>query len=428
MNWCSTPSGRDINLSRDFKTPVKGVKMKSKKIIKFIAFLLMFALIPLSGTAKKEDKEEKPPYVFTILKELDRTPVKNQASTGTCWVYAAVSFLESELLRMGKEEMDLSEMFVVRHAYPDKALSYVRLHGRSNFGQGGQFHDVIDQIKRHGIVPEKVYPGMNIGEKRHNHGEMAAVLKSILDAVLDRRGKRLTPRWMEAFEAVLDVYLGRSPDSFTYKGQTYTPQSFVKDYLLLNLDDFIEITSYTHHPFGKKCRLELPDNWSFNSDYYNVPIDDLEKIVDESINQGYSVGWDADVSDRGFSPKDKESLKVYDRPDYAIVPLKDWEDLTKAESKQKFTKPVKEKEITQEMRQKSFDNFTSTDDHLMHIVGTAEDQTGSKFYLVKNSWGTDRRYKGYDYVSQSYFRLHTICIIIDKKALHSGIKMKMGLE
>ena len=409
-------------------TSIKGVKMKSEKLTKFIVSLLIFALLPLGGIAKEEAKTEKPPYVFTIVKELDRTPVKNQASTGTCWIYAALSLFESELLRMGKEEMDLSEMFIARHAYPDKALSYVRLHGRANFGQGGQFHDVIDQIKRHGIVPENVYPGMNIGEKRHNHGEMASVLRSILDAVLSRRGKRLTPKWMEAFEAVLDVYLGKSPDSFTYKGQTYTPQSFFKEYLRLNLDDYIEITSFTHHPFGKKCRLELPDNWSFSSDYYNVPIDDLEKIVDESINQGFTIGWDADVSDQGFSLKDKEDLKVYDRPDYAIVPLKDWEDLTKAESKQKFTEPVKEKEITQEMRQKTFDNFTTTDDHLMHIVGTAEDQTGTKFYLVKNSWGSDRRYKGYNYISRSYFRLHTICIIVNKNALPSEIKTKMGME
>lgn len=402
--------------------------MKSKKLTKLIVPLLIFTLIPLSGTAKKKDKEEKPPYVFTILKELKRTPVKNQARTGTCWVFSAISFLESELLRMGKEEMDLSEMFVVRHTYPDKALSYIRLHARANFGQGGQFHDVIDQVKRHGIVPENVYPGMNIGEKRHNHSEMASVLNAILDTVLNRRDRRLTPKWMEAFEAVLDVYLGKSPDSFTYKGQTYTPRSFVKDYLQLNLDDYIEITSYTHYPFDKKCRLEVPDNWSFNSDYYNVPIDDLEKIVDDSINEGYSVAWDADVSDRGFSPKDKESLKVYDRPDYAIVPLKDWEDQTKAESKEKFSKPVKEKEITQEIRQKSFENFTTTDDHLMHIVGIAEDQTGSKFYLVKNSWGTDRRYKGYNYVSRSYFRLHTICIMINKNALPSELKTKMGIE
>lgn len=400
----------------------------SKRLTKLIALLLIFTLIPLSGMAKQKKKKEKPVYVFTILKELERTPVKDQARTGTCWVFSAVSFLESELLRMGKEEIDLSEMFVVRHTYPHKARNYIRLHGYAIFSQGGQFHDVIDQIRRHGIVPEEVYPGMNIDEKRHNHGEMSAVLNSILEAVLKRRGRRLTPRWMEAFEAVLDVYLGKPPDSFPYQGKTYTPRSFVTNHLQLNLDDYIEITSYTHFPFYKKCRLDVPDNWSFNSDYYNVPIDDLEKIVDEAVNKGYSVAWDADVSDRGFSPKGKESLTVYDRTDYAIVPLKDWEDQTKAEEKEKFSKPVQEKEITQEIRQKSFDNFTTTDDHLMHIVGIAEDQTGSKFYLVKNSWGTDRRYKGYNYVSRSYFRLHTICIMINKNALLPALKTKMGID
>lgn len=402
--------------------------MTRKKRTKLIVFLLIFALLPLSGLAKKKSAKEKPVYVFTIVKELKRTPVKNQARTGTCWVFSAISFLESEILRKGKEEIDLSEMFVVRHTYPHKALSYVRLHGYANFGPGGQFHDVTDQIRRHGIVPEDIYPGMNIDEKKHNHGEMSSVLSGVLDGVLKQRGRRLTPRWLEAFEAVLDVYLGKSPESFTYKGKTYSPMSFVSDYLQLDLDDYIEITSYTHIPFYETCRLEVPDNWSFNSDYYNVPIDVLEKITDDAVENGYTVAWDADVSDKGFSPSGKEDLAIYDNPDYAIVPLKDWEDQTKADSKKKFSAPVREKEITQEIRQKSFENFNTTDDHLMHIVGIAKDQAGSKFYLVKNSWGTDRRYKGYDYISRSYFRLHTINIMINKHALHPDLKTKLKID
>jgi bleomycin hydrolase len=396
--------------------------------MKLIAFLLIFSLIPINALAKKKSKKEKPAYEFTIIKELKRTPVKSQWRTGTCWIFSAVSFLESELLRAGKEELDLAEMFVARHAYPHKALSYVRLHGQANFGQGGQFHDVIDQIKRHGIVPEIEYAGLNIDEKKHNHSEMSSVLSGMLDGVLKRRGRRLTPKWMEAFEAVLDVYLGKAPEKFDYKGKTYTPQSFVSDYLQLNLDDYIEITSYTHHPFYKKCRLEVPDNWTFNSDYYNVPLDDLEKIVYEALDKGYTVAWDADVSDKGFSPNNKETLKIYDAVDYAIVPLKDWEDQTKAENKEKFTHPVKEKEITPGIRQKSFENFNTTDDHLMHIVGIAKDQTGKKFFYVKNSWGTDRRYKGYNYVSMPYFRLHTIAIMINKNALPAEIKTKLEIE
>ncbi|MCK4761243.1 MAG: aminopeptidase [Candidatus Aminicenantes bacterium] len=399
----------------------------NKKLTKVIIFLIILVLIPASGIAKKKSKKTKPVYEFTIQKELKRTPVKSQGRTGTCWDFSAISYLESEVLRLGKEEIDLSEMFVVRHTYPYKAKSYIRLHGAANFGQGGQFHDVIDQIERHGIVPEEVYPGQNIAEKRHNHSEMVSILKGMLDGVLNRRGRRVTPRWLDAFEAVLDVYLGKSPETFTYKGKTYTPRSFVKDYLGLNMDDYIEVTSYTYYPFYSRCRLEVPDNWTFNSDYYNVPLDDLEKIVDEAIEKGFTVGWDADVSDKGFSPRGKEDIDVYDRPDYAIVPLKDWEDLTKAEKKEKFTKPVKEKEITQEIRQESFANFTTTDDHLMHIVGIAHDQTGAKFYLVKNSWGTDRLHKGYDYISRSYFRLHTINLLINKQALPTKLKEKLGL-
>ncbi len=403
--------------------------IKKKKLSQAVVFLLIPGLIPLSVDAKKKrEKEEKPAYVFTIKKEVKRTPVKDQYRTGTCWDFSAVSFLESELMRMGMEEIDLSEMFVVRYTYLHKAVNYIRLHGDANFSQGGQFHDVLDQIKRYGIVPEAVYPGMRIDEKRHNHREMAAVLKAILDAVLERKGKRLTPRWLEAFSAVLDVYLGEIPASFDYKGKTYTPQSFASDYLQLNLDNYIEITSYTHHPYYRKCRLEVPDNWTFNGDYYNVPIDELEGIVDYALDTGYSVAWNADISEEGFSPRDKEDHPVYDRAEYAIVPLKDPEDLTKAESKEKISKPVKEKQVTQEMRQKTFDNFTTTDDHLMHIVGLAHDQTGAKFYLVKNSWGVDRRYKGYQYVSSPYFRLKTICIMINKHSLPPAIKTKLGIE
>lgn len=402
--------------------------MKRKKRTRLIVFLLIFALLPLNAMAKKKSTKEKPAYVFTIVKELKRTPVKNQARTGTCWVFSAISFLESEVLRKGKGEIDLSEIFVVRHTYPPKALSYVRLHGYANFGQGGQFHDVMDRIRRHGIVPEEIYPGMNIDEKKHNHGEMSSVLRGMLDGVLKRRGRRLTPRWMEAFEAVLDVYFGKSPESFSYKEKTYRPRSFVSDYLELDLDEYIEITSYTHYPFYEKCRLEVPDNWSFNSDYYNVPIDVLEKITDDAVENGYTVAWDADISDKGFSPRGKESLTLYESPDYAIVPLENWEDQTKADRKKKFTKPIREKEITQQVRQKSFENFNTTDDHLMHIVGIAKDQAGTKFYLVKNSWGTDRRHKGYDYISRSYFRLHTINIMINKHALAPELKTKLKID
>jgi len=393
--------------------------MKSNSKIFSIIFISIFILsIPLQVSAKKGKKEKKSVYQFEIITEVKRTPVKNQYWTGTCWCFSTISFLESELLRNGKEEIDLSEMYVVRHTFPRKAMDYMRMHGKANHSQGGQSHDVIDQIRRYGIVPEKVYPGMNIGEKRHNHGEMSVVLNALVEGVLKRSGKRITPRWLDAYNAVLDVYLGKPPTTFTYKEKSYTPHEFAQ-YLGLNLDDYIELTSYTHHPFYKQCRIELPDNWTYNDDYYNVPIDDLERIVDHALESGYSLVWDGDVSERDFSSREKG---------YAIVPEKDWEDKTEAEKKKEITAPVKEKEVTQEMRQKTFDNFTTTDDHLMHIVGLAKDQVGTKFYLTKNSGGTDRKYGGYVYMSRSYFRLKTTAIMINKHSLPEDIKTQPGLN
>lgn len=395
-------------------------------LLKAAVFFVILALVPVGGMAKKKkDKKEKPVYVFKVETEVKRTPVKNQYRTGTCWCFSTVSFLESELLRIGKEEIDLSEMFVVRCTYPHKALNYIRMHGRANFGQGGQSHDVLDQVRRYGIVPEAVYPGMNIEEKRHNHGEMSSVLQGILEGVLKRRGTRVTPRWLEAFEAVLDVYLGKVPGTFTYEGKTYTPKSFAREYLQLNPDDYIELTSYTHHPFYKKCMLEVPDNWTYNDNYYNVPIDDLEKIVDHALRNGYSLVWDGDVSEKDFS---RGRSKTDYGTGYAVVPEIGWEDKTKAERKEKITQPVKEKEVTQAMRQKTFYNFATTDDHLMHIVGIAHDQDGTKFYLTKNSSGTDRPYEGYIYLSRSYFRLKGIAVTIHKDSLAADIKEKLGIK
>jgi bleomycin hydrolase len=244
------------------------------------------------------------------------------------------------------------------------------------------------------------------------------VLSGMLDGVLKRRGRRLTPRWPEAFEAVLDVYLGKTPAEFVYKGQTYTPKSFVKEYLGIEADDYIEVTSYSHHPFYQQYRLELPDNWTYDDDYYNVPIDELEQMVDFALKAGYTVVWDGDVSEKEFSSR---------KTGYAVVPEIAWEDQTTAQQEAKVTAPVKEKEITQELRQKSFDNFTTTDDHLMHIVGLAHDQEGTKFYLVKNSGGTDRENNGFIYMSRSYFRLKTTALTVHKESLPPELKSKLEL-
>lgn len=390
-----------------------------------IVVMVVCALIPFGVSAKKKkDSKEKPVYVFKVEKEVKRTPVKNQYRTGTCWCFSTVSYLESELLRMGKEETDLSEMYVVRHTYPRKADNYIRLHGTANHSQGGQSHDVINAIRAFGMVPEAVYDGKKIGEKRHNHGEMVTILNGIVEGVLKKRGGKITPRWLDAYNAVLDVYLGKSPETFEYKGKTYTPKSFAGDFMGLNLDDYVELTSYSHHPFYKKCRIELPDNWDYNSDYYNVPIDDLEKIVNYALNNGHSFVWDGDVSERFYSQRGGRNDYG---TGYAIVPEKDWEDLTKKERKIEITEPVKEKEITQAMRQETLDNFTTTDDHLMHVVGLAKDQKGSTYYYTKNSGGPDRVNEGYVYLSRSFFRLKTTAIFIHKDAIPSDIKQKLGL-
>lgn len=380
-----------------------------------IILIVSLAAVPVNAKSKK-DRKDKEAYRFKVTTEVKRTPVKSQYRTGTCWCFATLAFLESELLRTGKGEYDLSEMFVVRHLYPEKVVNYIRLHGNANHNSGGQSHDALNMVRRFGIVPEEVYDGMKIGEKRHNHGELAAVLSGMVEGILKKRGKRLTPRWLEAYNAVLDIYLGKPPERFTYKGQTYTPKSFAQS-LGLDMDNYIEITSYTHHPFYKKCRLEIPDNWDYNSDYYNVPLDDLERIADHSLTNGYSMVFDGDTSERGFNRKE----------DYAVVPEKDWVDKTRAEREAKLTEPEKEKEITQELRQATFDDFTTTDDHLMHMVGIARDQKGTKYYLIKNSWGTDRKHGGYLYMSRAYFRLKTTVLTVHKDSLPSDIKKKLGL-
>lgn len=391
------------------------------KNIKWLIFLLLLLFIPLLSFSQEENEkaeDEKRPYQFTVDYQIPHTPVKNQASTGTCWCFSTVSFLEAEFLRQSGEQIDLSEMFVVRNTYPQKAENFIRLHGNATFGQGGQSHDVIDQIRLFGIVPDEIYPGMLIDEIKHNHGEMFAVLNSILDGTIKAGRKRLTPRWKDAFVKVLDVYLGEPPVDFDFKGKKYTPKSFAEKYLKLNLDDYIEFTSYSHKPFYEKCRLEVPDNWTFNENYYNVPIEDVEKMIDRAIKNGYSVVWDGDVSEKDFSIRETG---------YAIVPEKDWDDKTEAEKKEKLTEPAKEKKITQEMRQATFDNYETTDDHLMHIVGIAHDQKGNKFYYTKNSGGIiDRKNDGYIYMSLAYVRLKTIALMVNKQAVSKKMQSKLA--
>jgi len=383
-----------------------------KRLIIFI--ILSFITIPILVNAQSKEKQDV--YKFELVKEVKTTPVKNQASSGTCWSFATTSFVETELIRLGKGEHILSPIFNVRFTYPQKAVNYIRYNGLANFGSGGQAHDVMNVIKEYGFIPEEIYNGMNIGEEKHNHGEMDAVLKAIVDAVNKDRGGKITPRWQEVIESTLNIYLGTPPKEFSYQGKTYTPKSFAES-LGFKPEDYVELTSYVHHPFYSKFDLEIPDNWS-KDQYYNVPIDDIIKIMDNAITKGYSVAWDGDVSE-----------KTFDKNGFAIIPL-DEEPLPVDKSKKDSVevKPEKEKVITQRMRQETFDNRTTTDDHLMHVTGIAKDQNGTKYYYTKNSWGTkDRKYDGYWYISESYVRLKMIAIMVHKDAIPSEIKSKLGL-
>ena len=353
-------------------------------------------------------------YILKMLYDVPATSVKDQHRTGTCWDFATVSFLESEILREKGEVMDLSEMFIVRHTYPRKAGLYVRYHGAANFGPGGQGHDATYVIENFGIVPEDVYPGLEYGEEKHNHGELNAMLQAMLDNVIKKHNGRLTPKWDEAVAAVLDVYLGELPESFSYVGNEYNALSFA-GHTGLKAKDYIELTSYNHHPFYERMILEVPDNWS-NDLYYNVPLDDLIGIMENAFEKGYTVVWDGDVSDRYFAHS----------KGLALLP---GEDLGEQEIDSVFIVPFAQQQVDQDKRQKAFDEQTSTDDHLMHLTGLYEDELGIKYYKTKNSWDTDsNKLGGYLYMSEPYLRLKTVAIMVHKDALPKDIAKKLALR
>ena len=373
------------------------MRLKLVKILAFLAF---------SGSVGQAQVEMKSPnsYGFESVKTVSCTPVKSQDRTGTCWSFATSSFLESEAIRMGYGPQDFSEMYVVRNVYKDKARNYVMRQGKANFSQGSLSHDLIRVIGDHGMVPESIYSGKLEGDKKHDHSEMSAVLKGMLDGVLKQ--KRLSKKWMKAFDAVVDTYLGVTPQQFTYKGKKYSANSYAED-MGLDANNYVNITSFTHHPFYKNFVLEIPDNYS-NGSFYNLPIEYVQAIVENAINQGYSVAWDGDVSEKGFSSKNG----------IAIVP----ED---SEREDLFVNPGKEKIVTQEIRQEQFESYSTTDDHLMHLTGISRDKKGTKYFLIKNSWGEVSEYKGYLYMSETYLQLKTVAILVHKDAIPARIKNKM---
>ncbi len=379
--------------------------------------ILVLSLLLIPAFAFSQAKKKKDIYEFKTIYEVKTTPVKNQAKTGASWSFATTSFVETELIRMGKGEHILSPMYNVRYAYPQKAENYIRYAGLTNFDEGGQAHDAMKMIREYGLIPEEIYKGMKIKEEEHNHGEMHAVLKAIIDAVNRNRGGKITSRWKEAFESTLNIYLGVPPKEFNYQGIKYTPKSFCESFGF-NPDDYVELTSFSHHTDYAQFNLEIPDNWSKNK-YYNIPMNDMIHLIDSALSRGYSVVWAGDISEKTF---DKKKC-------IAIIPST--EETSDEDSKKEdddSDHPAKEKFITQEMRQESFDNRTTSYDHMMHITGLAKDQNGYKFYYAKNSWGTkEKKYGGYWYMSERYFRLKTIAILVHKNAMPRGIKAKLGL-
>lgn len=367
-------------------------------------------------------------YDFTLVKDVDATAVQNQYRTGTCWSFSALGFFESELIRTGKGEHNLGEMFVVNHTYRDKAERYVRMHGHTNFGAGGAFVDIAHVWDKYGMVPESVYSGLNYGTDKHNHSELDNILTSYVEAVVENKQKGLTSKWQEGFNAVVDTYLGEVPEKFEYRGKEYSPKSFAEE-MELNMDDYVSITSYTHHPFYDKFMLEIPDNW-LHVESYNIPLEDLMQIMDNAIMNGYSFAWGADVSEKGFAfreglaimPEDASTIQIKGKDN------KNFSDAGADKVSNAFEEPVKQMEITQELRQEQFDNWQTTDDHGMQVTGIVEDQEGSKYYIVKNSWGTEyNELDGYFFASEAYVKLKTMNIYLHKDAIPKSIAQKLEI-
>lgn len=396
-----------------------------KKTI-LIAALGLVCFNAMAKDNKKKAADEG--FVFTTVKENPITSVKNQNRSSTCWSFSTIGFLESELLRKGKGEFDLSEMFVVHKTMTDRAVNYVRLHGSSSFAPGGSCYDVIYCMKNYGMVPQEAMPGIMYGDSLPVHNEIDAVAGGYVDAIAKGKLTKLTPVWKEGLSAVYDTYLGKCPEQFTYKGKTYSPKSFAAE-LGLNPDDYVSLTSYTHHPFYEKFSLEIEDNWR-NGMSYNLPIDELMEVFDNAINNGYTIAWGADVSEQGFT---RDGIAVL--PDAAKgaeltgSDMARWTGMTAADKKKELTsKPLPEMNVTQEMRQVAFDNWETTDDHGMQIYGIAKDQNGKEYYMVKNSWGTNNKYKGTWYASKAYTKYKTMNIVLHKDAIPEAIAKKLGIK
>ncbi len=401
--------------------------MKTKNFWAWM-FVLAVMAAPLHASATSSANDEG--YHFTTVVDIPVTSVKNQASTGTCWCFATMSFLESEILRMGKGEHDLSEMYVVRYNYINRMRDNYLRRGRGNLGQGSLSHNVMDVIRVHGMVPESVYSGINYDAELHNHRELNRFVGAIAQVPVDLRNE--STQYWKLVKSLLDIYLGPVPTNFTYEGINYTPQSFASE-MGINPDDYVEITSFSHFPFYTSAPLEIPDNWA-HKHFYNVPVDEIIEIMNYALHNGYTVNWDGDVSEQGFSHVNGIAINpAVDAPadDYSTTDRARFESMSPREILDeafKFERPFPEVDVTQEVRQAGYENFTTTDDHLMHVTGIVEDQNGTTYYITKNSWGTERNaFGGYLNMSESYVKAKTIFIMVHKDAIPPAIKSKLGL-
>ena len=383
----------------------------------------------LAAAAQTPDTTAAEGYRFTDVKLIPMTPVKDQSRSGTCWCYSTLSFLEGEILRAGGAPVHLSEMWIVRHTFMEKAVKYIRMHGEINFAEGGASRDVTEGIRNYGIVPFEAYPGFNYGTEKADFHELSRVLKAYLDAVMEAStkssNKPLSTAWKRGFNAILDEYFGPMPETFTYQGKEYTPRTFA-DSLPIDIDDYIDISSFTHHPFYTQFIIEVPDNWMWGT-VYNLPLDEMMAVVDNALENGYPVAWGTDVSEKGFSRQgiatvpDTKAAADKTGSDAARWTGTNGKGVTPADAKG-------EKVITQEMRQLGYDNWETTDDHGMIIYGLAKDQNGKEYFMMKNSWGVFGPYKGLWYVSKPYVAYKTMNILINKHAIPAKIAKKLGLK
>lgn len=405
------------------------------------ASILIFLAIATVGIAKAQSNTTSPSnsatidytinkpgssYSFAPSKLIAATPVEDQCRTSTCWSYSTLSLLESELIRLGKGQINLSQMYVARCAYTEKAKTYLRMNGNHSFDQGGEGWDIPSIVAQYGIVPESVYTGLKNGATKHDHSEMIAVLKGFMGALVKRETGTYTESWLPAFNGILDAYLGPLPKEFSVEGKTFTPKTYAAS-LGLNMTDYVAVTSFTHHPFFTPFVIEVPDNWAMDR-AYNLPLEDFTNTVKNALSKGYTVAWAADVSEKGFSFRDGLAIVPADESTIKKIGSDNtgFNDAGAKKEGNAFSQPVAELNITAEVRQIAFDKQSTTDDHGMHIVGMSTEKNGTTYFLVKNSWGTGNALGGYFYVSEAYFKYKTISVMLHKDGIDKGIAKKLG--